>query len=227
MKKTKYTKKQISEAIKYWESVLTKMNESRHRQPKTRSINDQVKHCEQVYNGPEGNCYIYNGHFVWTDNEGNEIEPPQKVSGNFDCSNTKITSLEGAPMKVHGSFSCEGTRITSLKGAPQKVSGFFSCSYTNITSLEGAPQKVGWTFDCSYCKNLTSLKGAPKKVRWAFNCSYCKNLTSLEGAPRKVGGEFSCVDTRVPFDEQNEYSDFLLHPTPEHIDATGHYTDLL
>ena len=217
MKKTKYTKKQISEAIKYWESVLTKMNESRHRQPKTRSINDQVKHCEQVYNGPEGNCYIYNEHFVWTDNEGNEIEPPQKIGGNFDCSNTKITSLEGAPREVGGFFSCSNTKITSLKGAPRKVGGTFDCSDTDITSLEGAPWKVDRSFDCSYCENLTSLKGAPQKVSRHFDCSDTKitslkgapqkvsgdfdcsktNITSLEGAPQKVGGDFDCSDTDI------------------------------
>ena len=134
MNKTKYTKKQIIEAIKYWESVLTKMNESRHRQPKTRSINDQVKHCEQVYNGPEGNCYIYNEHFVWTDNEGNEIEPPQKIGGHFDCSDTKITSLEGAPQKVGGDFDCSDTDITSLDGAPGEIGEYFYCLDTNITS---------------------------------------------------------------------------------------------
>ena len=203
MKKTKYTKKQISEAIKYWECVLKKMNESRYRQPKTRSINDWFKRCKQVYNGPEGNCYIYNGHLAWTDKNDNSIEPPQKVRGNILCKGANITSLEGVPQEVDGSFNCSETNITSLKGAPQKVGGYFNCSDTNITSLEGAPQKVGWTFDCSYCKNLTSLEGAPAKVR----------------------GEFSCLDTQVPFDKQTTYSDFLLHPTPKHIDATGHYTE--
>ena len=195
MKKTKYTKKQISEAIKYWEGVLKKMNESRHRQPKTRSINDWFKRCKQVYNGPEGNCYIYNGHFAWTDNNGNDIEPPQKIGGHFDCSDTDITSLKGAPQKVGKDFYCSDTKITSLEGAPQKVGGDFDCSDTDITSLDGAPGEIGEYFYC-LDTNITSDQ--------KFEYLQCLKHQKVYRASTIWSGQ---------------------NPSSGHIDATGHYKE--
>ncbi len=113
-----------------------------------------------------------------------------KVSGEFDCSSNKLTSLEGAPQEVGGGFDCNYTYLTSLKGAPQKVGGNFFCSYNKLTSLEGAPQEVGGDFVCLENK-LTSLEGAPQEVGGNFDCSR-NNLTSLEGAPQEVGGGFYC-----------------------------------
>jgi hypothetical protein len=96
------------------------------------------------------------------------------VSESFDCSDTNITSLAGAPQSVGGSFDCSDTRITSLAGAPQSVGGNFYCYNTKITSLEGAPRSVGRSFGC----NST-------------------NITSLAGAPQSVGGGFYCVGTQL------------------------------
>jgi hypothetical protein len=118
---------------------------------------------------------------------------PQSVGGYFDCSNTKITSLEGAPRSVGGNFSCGSTKITSLEGAPQSVGSDFYCSNTQIISLEGAPQSVGGYFDCSNTK-ITSLEGAPQSVGSDFYCSNTQ-ITSLQGAPQSVGGNFYCSGT--------------------------------
>ncbi len=38
----------------------------------------------------------------------------QYQGGNFDCSGTKITSLDGCPTTVTGSFNCFSNDITSL-----------------------------------------------------------------------------------------------------------------
>ena len=128
---------------------------------------------------------------------------PSKVGGNFYCFDTKITSLKGAPKEVGGSFYCNNSKITSLKGAPNKVGRGFYCNRTKITSLEGAPSKVGGNF---YCDNtqITSLEGAPKEVGGIF---YCDNtqITSLEGAPQKVGGIFYCDNTKITKDQAIEY----------------------
>jgi len=113
-----------------------------------------------------------------------------KVSGNFNCSWNKLTSLKGAPQEVGGGFYCHYSKLTSLEGAPQKVGVDFDCSYNRLTSLEGAPQKVSSNFSCIGNK-LTSLKGAPQEVGGMFHCSENK-LTSLEGAPQEVGGGFDC-----------------------------------
>ena len=153
------------------------------------------KYGKNIYNGLEGKCYVYDGHFIWTDINGNEIESPEKVSGDFDCNNCEsLTSLKGAPQEVRGNFDCSGCKsLTSLEGAPQKVDGDFVChDCTSLTSLEGAPQEVSRYFDCSGCQSLTSLEGAPQNVGGNFNCSRCESLASLDGAPQKVDGDFYC-----------------------------------
>jgi hypothetical protein len=118
-----------------------------------------------------------------------------KISGNFCCSNNKLTSLEGAPQEVGGYFDCRYNQLTSLEGAPQEVGGSFSCFNNQLTSLVGAPQEVGGYFDCRY-NQLTSLEGAPQEVGGYFVCSNNK-LTSLEGAPQEVGEYFGCSDNQL------------------------------
>ena len=103
------------------------------------------------------------------------------VSGNFDCSNNQLTSLEGAPQEVGKDFDCYSNQLTSLEGAPQEVGRDFSCENNKLTSLEGAPQEVGKDFDC-YDNKLTSLEGAPQEVGGSFYC-FNNQLTSLKGIP--------------------------------------------
>ena len=118
-----------------------------------------------------------------------------KVSGNFDCSFSGLTSLEGCPEEVGKDFWCDSNNLTSLKGAPKEVGGHFICNSNNLTSLEGAPEKVEGGFYCARNK-LTSLKGAPEKVEGGFYCVRNK-LTSLEGAPEVVGGDFNCAGNKL------------------------------
>ena len=134
------------------------------------------------------------------------------VSGDFDCSWNRLTSLEGAPQTVDGSFDCERNQLTSMEGAPQTVGGYFNCSHNKLKSLEGAPQTVGRDFWCDE-NQLQSLEGAPQTVNGDFRCGvnqlqslvgapqelgrgfYCggNQLTSLEGAPQTVDGNFHCI----------------------------------
>ena len=111
------------------------------------------------------------------------------VSGNFDFSANKQTSLKGAPQTVKRQFNCSGNELTSLEGAPQEVGRSFYCYKNKLTSLEGSPKTVERDFDCAI-NHLTSLKGAPQMVGGNFDCRANK-LTSLEGAPQKIGGIFS------------------------------------
>jgi len=60
-----------------------------------------------------------------------------KVQGNFDCSNNKLTSLEGAPKTVDGSFNCNNNELTSLEGSPDIVKGAFYCRQNKLVSLNG------------------------------------------------------------------------------------------
>ena len=89
------------------------------------------------------------GGIILTDNSITHLPVKfRKVSGNFHCDYTNLTSLEGSPQEVGEYFSCESTKITSLNGSPKKVGGIFWCNHTKIASLEGAPEFVGGDFAC-------------------------------------------------------------------------------
>jgi len=73
------------------------------------------------------------------------------VSGEFNCNNTKITSLKGAPHHVDGNFRCSFTKVESLEYAPHYVGGYFSCYTTQVKSLSGVDKivkHVGSDFIC-------------------------------------------------------------------------------
>ena len=190
--------KEIFAKLKYNESIslCSKLGVRFDKNNNCYRLKDnKIVKYEVCYNDYKKAC-LANKHFEWYDLEtGKEIEPPDSIDVDFDCSycNT-LTSLEGSPSYVHGDFACsECINLTSLEGAPKKVDGKFFCyGCNNLTSLEGSPSIVNERFDCSYCDKLTSLKGAPNKVGFEFMCYNCKNLTSLEGSPSEVGGSFQC-----------------------------------
>jgi hypothetical protein len=115
------------------------------------------------------------------------------VTGDFDCSNNKITSLEGAPQTVDGGFNCDYNNLESLLGSPQKVDTF-NCTHNNLKSLEGAPQIVN-KFYCNN-NNLLSLTGGPQRVGQRFECSQ-NNLKSLKGGPVIVWGDYICTNNQL------------------------------
>ena len=83
--------------------------------------------------------------------------------------------------EVSGDFNCSFNRLTSLKGGPKLlVTKDYFCSNNTLTSLEGAPIIVNAGFYCSHNK-LTNLKGAPKVVNddFAINDN-TKNFTEEE-----------------------------------------------
>ncbi len=62
-----------------------------------------------------------------------------RISGFFDCSNNKLTSLEGCPNYVGDFFDCSNNKLTSLEGSPDRVIGSFVCSKNKLISLKGLP----------------------------------------------------------------------------------------
>ena len=56
------------------------------------------------------------------------------ISGDFDCSFNKLTSLVGCPIKVGGTFFCNDNKLVSLKGCPIKVGGNFNCYKNQLTN---------------------------------------------------------------------------------------------
>jgi hypothetical protein len=119
-----------------------------------------------------------------------------KVGGDFYCSYSQLTTLEGAPKQVGGRFDCSHNQLTTLEGAPKEVGGNFYCRSNQLITLEGSPKEVGGNFYC-YNNQLTTLEGAPKEVGGGFYC-YNNQLTTLQGAPKEVGGHFDCSDNPLP-----------------------------
>jgi hypothetical protein len=48
------------------------------------------------------------------------------VTGNFDCSRLKLTTLKNSPKEVGGNFDCTYNQLSSLEYAPKKVEGTFA-----------------------------------------------------------------------------------------------------
>ena len=50
-----------------------------------------------------------------------------RVTGSFNCSYNKLTTLEGCPVEVARSFYCYRNQLTTLEGCPREVGGCFYC----------------------------------------------------------------------------------------------------
>lgn len=103
-----------------------------------------------------------------------------KVSGDFDCADSGLTTLAGSPQHVGGKFSCEHNRLTSLAHAPHHVGGIFKASYNHITHLTHMPTYVGASF-WIYGNPLESLVGLDKldQIHGELWCTYSDQLPLL------------------------------------------------
>ena len=68
------------------------------------------------------------------------------VDGNVSISDKKISVLPVKFKNVTGYFDCSLNKLTSLKGAPREVGRSFYCFKNKLTSLEGAPNRSRWRF---------------------------------------------------------------------------------
>ena len=57
-----------------------------------------------------------------------------KVTGDFDCSFNKLTTLKGGPRWVGGFFYCDNNQLTSLEFSPDYVGNWFSCESNQLTN---------------------------------------------------------------------------------------------
>ena len=71
------------------------------------------------------------------------------VSGDFNCSYNKLTTLEGCPKEVGDSFYCVSNQLTSLIGSPESIGDVFDCGSNALITLEGCPTKIGGVFYCN------------------------------------------------------------------------------
>jgi hypothetical protein len=108
-----------------------------------------------------------------------------EVSGDFRCSSTGLTSLDGAPRKVGRSFACSRNALTSLEGGPEEVGRDFLCSDNQLTDLKGSPDIIPGDFFCNG-NLLKSLIGGPQRVYEKLIATE-NPIQSLEGMPITVG----------------------------------------
>jgi hypothetical protein len=106
----------------------------------------------------------------------------RNVTGTFQCSDNKLSTLEGCPKSIGGDFFLHFNYLTSLKGCAVKVNGGFECSNNRLSTLENSPQIVNGYFICN-SNELTTLKGAPESIGSGFLCTNNK-LKSLEFCPK-------------------------------------------
>ncbi|NBP57852.1 hypothetical protein EBU71_15200 [bacterium] len=118
-----------------------------------------------------------------------------KVSGFFNCSDNKLTTLKGAPREIGLGFDCRHNYLDSLIGGPKHVGGGYHCGHNNLTTLEGLAQSIGDLFVCEH-NNLTSLEGCPERIKGNFVCS-SNNLKSLVGGPNIVDGSYWCGSNKL------------------------------
>jgi len=102
------------------------------------------------------------------------------VSGNFDISQNRLTSLCGSPKKVTGNFDCSRNKLINLENAPEIIAGDFNCSHNNLRSLKGGPEKVVGFYNVNN-NILSTLEYLPIDIR---EISFKKNkVSSLESLP--------------------------------------------
>ena len=92
--------------------------------------------------------------------------------GNLSLKELNLTKLPESlkDVNVTGNFQCSRNKLTTLENSPKSVGKDFYCYANNLISLTGASEFVGNNFDCSSNYKLTSLEGAPKFVGGNFYC---------------------------------------------------------
>ena len=107
----------------------------------------------------------------------------RRVTGDFYCGG-ELTSLVGCPRRVDGDLNVTNTRITSLEGAPEIVTNIYANHCRLLTTLRGAPKQcnilsIMGSFFC------TDLQNLPKLSR--LSVSYSKKLPILQILKNKPG----------------------------------------
>ncbi len=72
------------------------------------------------------------------------------VQGHFNCSNNKLSSLEGCPEKINGNFDCSKNLLNSLEFGPKKISGGYTFSESDINNFEFIPEYCGLGYQIKF-----------------------------------------------------------------------------
>ena len=104
------------------------------------------------------------------------------VSGDFNCDQNELESLEGCPITVDGNFDCYRNKLITLEGCPQTVDGDFYCFGNNLVSLEGCSEIINGTFNChdNKLKDLEYFPEVNGDIYILFNPVYSLVRTFIE-----------------------------------------------
>lgn len=84
--------------------------------------------------------------------------------------NNKLENLKYLPEKINGDFNCSNNKLKNLKGAPRYIMNNFNCSHNDLESLEGCPKRVEGEFIIICDKKISKedvlkyCKVNPKKI---------------------------------------------------------------
>ena len=127
-----------------------------------------------------------------------------KTTGNFNCSENSLTSLENVPIIVGSTFNCSKNKLTSLLHSPKKVAQDFNCSFNKINSLKHITPVIVGNLNCSN-NPLDSLEYCPY-IGYSLLCHNC-SLTTLEGCPSVINGTLGCTGNKL----------INLHGAPDNV----------
>ena len=143
----------------------------------------------------------------WIENYTINLDGSIDVYGSVDLSHYEITELSLKFNIVTGDFTCSDNKLTTLEGCPKFVGGYFSCMYNNLTSLLGGPKKVGGSFNSMYNKLIT-LEGCPEYVGGNFFCQY-NEIKDLDFIPEIIKFTFYCDENPIAWIFHEANIDFL------------------
>ena len=74
----------------------------------------------------------------------------KKVNGSVMLSGSQWTEIPEwlKDVKISGDFDCSDNKLSSLKNCPQDIEGSFWCSFNKLTSLEGCPKILKRSIHC-------------------------------------------------------------------------------
>jgi len=119
----------------------------------------------------------------------------KSVSGDFNCSNNNLISLQYSPEFVGGSFKCYSNNLKSLEFCSSKIGANLDCMYNQIETLFGCPAEIFGNIVLDF-NELNDLQGGPKIVSGDYRVS-TNQLISLIGSPIEIGGSFICENNNL------------------------------
>jgi hypothetical protein len=135
------------------------------------------------------------------------------VAGHVNISKMNLTSIPIRFGVVTGDFNCYENNLITLDGSPNQVGGTFYCYRNKLKSLVGGPTSA-WSYNCASNK-LANFEGAPEKLRGFFHGSL-NPLVSLIGSPVWIGGDFN-IETTASAGSLIYTNGLLLDGMPGHV----------